>query len=255
MGKNNLWFSILSEDARYSSDEENFIDPEKFDWTKDSKHVYAEIKQELLNYLSEKNLQSYFNTKMANDVRRWRTLSLKWWGLELYSHQKVFPKTTAFVKRIPNLVSASFSMLEPHTKIHPHCGDTNGIYRCHLGIIVPSGLPSCGFRVCHEIRAWKEGEWLIFIDAKEHEAWNDSNQNRIILLLDIIRPDYLEHKNKIVLTSLTGLFLQRRVERLPFLYKLQKFVFLRKIIVYLLIPFCYVFSKIRNVLSRWGFVS
>ena len=75
--KNSLWFSILSKDAYYSSTEENFINPEKFDWTKNSSDIANIIKQELLSYLKENNLESYFNTKMSDDVRKWKTISLK----------------------------------------------------------------------------------------------------------------------------------------------------------------------------------
>jgi len=248
--KNSLWFSILSKDAYYSSTEENFINPEKFDWTKNSLDIANIIKQELLSYLKENNLESYFNTKMSDDVRKWKTISLKWWGLEFYSHQKHFPKTTKFINSIPNLVSASFNLLEPHTKIYPHCGDTNGIYRCHLGLIIPASLPECGFRVDTEQKSWEEGKWLIFIDAKNHEAWNNSNENRFIFVLDIIREEYKSNKNFINAIVLTGLFLQRRAEKFPILYKLQNYQFIKKSIVYFLLPFCFIAIKIRNLLSK-----
>lgn len=250
-----LWFSILSKDAKYTSDEENFISPEKFEWTRNSKEIARIIREELEAYLKEKNLVSYFNTKMADDVKKWKTVSLKWWGLEFYTHQKYFPKTTKFLNSIPDIVSASFNLIEPHSRILPHCGDTNGIYRCHLGLIIPAGLPECGFRVENEKREWKEGEWLIFIDAKNHEAWNNTDKNRFILLIDIIRPEYSSKKMRIITTALTGLFLQKCAELFPVLYKFQNYLFLRKILVYCLMPFCYVSIKIRNILSKLGLVS
>lgn len=253
--KNNLWFSILSKDARCFSDEENFFNPEDFEWTKDSERIASVIKQELTEYLKSHNLESYFNTQMSDNVKKWKTVSLKWWGLELYSHQKYFPETTKFINSVPNLVSASFNLLEPHSKIYPHCGDTNGIYRCHLGLIIPAGLPECGFRVTEEKREWKEGQWLIFIDAKEHEAWNNSDGNRFIFVIDIIRNKYAEQKNKINAIVLTGLFLQRRAEMFPMLYKLQNYLILKKTFVYLLVPFCFVAIKVRNTLSKIGLVS
>lgn len=250
-----LWFSILSKDARYYSDEPNFISPATFKWTQNSREIATTIKEEFLDYLKHHHLESYFNTQMSDNVKKWKTLSLKWWGLELYQNQKHFPKTTAFINSIPNLVSASFNLLEPHSRIYPHCGDTNGIYRCHLGLIIPTGLPTCGFRVVDEKREWKEGEWLLFIDAKEHEAWNDSDQNRFILVIDIIRPEYIKYKNSITLNSLTGLFLQRRAEKFSFLYKFQNNLQFKKYVVYFLLPFCYMAGKIRNGLSKTGLVS
>lgn len=262
--KNKLWFSILSKDARYppkadksfpKADEPEFFPPELFVWTKNSNQIADDIKNELLQYLQNNNLQSYFNTKMSDDVKKWKTISLKWWGLEFYQNQKHFPKTTRFINSIPGLVSASFNLLEPHSKIFPHCGDTNGIYRCHLGLIIPGHLPDCGFRVENKQSSWEEGKWLIFIDAKEHEAWNNTDRNRFILLIDIVRPEFSKHHTFIVLCSLTGLFLQKCAEAVPFLYKLQNKLLLKKTIVYLLLPFCYLASKARNVMSRWGLVS
>ncbi len=250
-----LWFSILSKDAQYSSEEVRFVDSSVFEWAKDGEKAAKEIQGELLNYLSHHSLQSYFNTKMSDDVRKWKTVSLKWWGLEFYYNQKYFPKTTAFINRIPNLVSASFNLLEPHTRIYPHCGDTNGIFRCHFGLVIPAKLPTCGFRVEDEKRSWEEGKWLIFIDAKEHEAWNESNNRRCILVLDSIRPEFIQWKTFINLVVLTGLFLQRLAEKYGFLYKFQKVLWFKKFLVYVLVPFCFVASKIRNSLSRWGLVS
>ncbi len=253
--KYNLWFSILSKDAKYSSDEPAFIDVKEFDWVKNTESMTNSIREELLEYLKKSNLPSYFNTKMSEDVKKWKTVSLKWWTLEFYRNQQHFPITTKFINSIPHLVSASFNLLEPHSRILPHCGDTNGIYRCHLGLIIPGELPDCGFRVENEKKPWKEGEWLIFIDAKEHEAWNSTDKDRLILVIDIIRPAYFSKKNSICSIVLTGLFLQRRAEKYHFLYKLKDCGLIRKTWVGILTPFCYVSIKIRNVLSSLKIVS
>lgn len=253
--KNKLWFSILSKDARYYSDEPNFIPSDYFEWTKNASQIADVLESELLEYLKNNQLESYFNTKMSENVKKWKTISLKWWGLELYSHQKLFPKTTAFINSIPNLVSASFNLLEANSSIYPHCGDTNGIYRCHLGLIIPTELPECGFRVENEKKSWKKGEWLIFIDAKEHEAWNMSKSNRFIFVIDIIRDEYSNRKNIINSIVLTGLFLQRRAELFSVLYSLKNIQWVKNMIVYILLPFCFISIKIRNTLSKIGLVS
>ena len=52
--------------------------------------------------------------------------------------------------------------------------------------IVP---PNCGLRVGSETRSWKESELLIFDDSFEHEAWNRSDSNRIVLIFEIWRPE------------------------------------------------------------------
>jgi aspartyl/asparaginyl beta-hydroxylase (cupin superfamily) len=40
-----------------------------------------------------------------------------------------------------------------------------------------------------ETRTVREGEVLIFDDSIEHEAWNDSDALRVILLFEIWRPE------------------------------------------------------------------
>ena len=67
---------------------------------------------------------------------------------------------------------------------------------CHLPIIVPE---NCGaLRVGSEQRAWVEGETLIFDDSIEHEAWNTSNKERVVLLFEIWRPELSEGERELV---------------------------------------------------------
>jgi aspartyl/asparaginyl beta-hydroxylase (cupin superfamily) len=79
-----------------------------------------------------------------------------------------------------------FSRLKPGARIPPHTGMLNARLICHLPLIVP---PNCGFRVGNEVREWEEGKLLIFDDTIEHEAWNDSDEDRVVLIFDIWRPE------------------------------------------------------------------
>jgi len=83
----------------------------------------------------------------------------------------------------PNVL---FSRLRPKTKIPPHNGYVNTRFICHLPLIVPEG---CGFRVGNDIRQWEEGKAWLFDDTIEHEAWNNSDENRYILLFEVWRPE------------------------------------------------------------------
>jgi hypothetical protein len=82
-----------------------------------------------------------------------------------------------------------FSRLAPGARIPPHTGMLNARLICHLPLIVP---PGCGFRVGNEVREWQEGKLLIFDDTIEHEAWNDSGEDRVVLIFDIWRPELSE---------------------------------------------------------------
>jgi len=84
-----------------------------------------------------------------------------------------------------------FSLLRPGARIPPHSGLVNTRLICHLPLIVP---PNCGFRVGNDSRVPVEGKAWLFDDTMEHEAWNDSNQPRVILLFEIWRPELTEEE-------------------------------------------------------------
>jgi aspartate beta-hydroxylase len=81
---------------------------------------------------------------------------------------------------------ALFSALTPGTRLRPHCGSTNSRLTCHLGLVTN---PGCGLRVGDEVRRWEDGKCLVFDDSYEHEAWNDGDCTRIVLLLNFWHPD------------------------------------------------------------------
>jgi aspartate beta-hydroxylase len=78
------------------------------------------------------------------------------------------------------------SRMRAGTHISPHRGPTNLRVRCHLGITVPDG--DCAIRVGEETRRWVEGQCLVFDDYFEHEAWNHTDQDRIVLIVDLWHP-------------------------------------------------------------------
>jgi len=90
-----------------------------------------------------------------------------------------------------------FSTLMGQSTIKPHTGPMNLRLRVHLPLIVPTTdgknngneRPKCGIRVGSKIHEWKEGEALVLDDSYEHEVWNDTNEPRVLLLVDIWHPD------------------------------------------------------------------
>jgi aspartyl/asparaginyl beta-hydroxylase (cupin superfamily) len=81
---------------------------------------------------------------------------------------------------------ALFSVLKPHTHIPPHSGMLNTRLIVHLPLIVPE---KCRLRVGNDTRKVDAGKVMIFDDSIEHEAWNDSDETRVILLFEIWRPE------------------------------------------------------------------
>ena len=95
--------------------------------------------------------------------------------------------------------TAFFSILKPKTRIPPHTGVSNTRLVVHLPLFVP---PGCGFRVGSETREWRPGSAWVFDDTIEHEAWNDSDQPRAILIFDIWNP-YLSAAERAIVREAT----------------------------------------------------
>ena len=113
-----------------------------------------------------------------------------------------------FSRTSPSAPAVMFSMLRGGARIPAHTGSTNVRLICHLPLIVPLG---CGFRVGNEVREWEVGKLLIFDDTIEHEAWNNSPEDRIVLIFDIWRPELSESERDAV----TALFRHRETVMTP----------------------------------------
>ena len=102
------------------------------------------------------------------------------------------PATAAAVERLPlcrmpgRTPTVLFSLLRAGAHIPPHTGYVNTRLICHLPLIVP---PVCEFRVGNETRPWVEGSAFAFDDTIEHEAWNRSAADRVVLIFDVWRPE------------------------------------------------------------------
>ena len=101
------------------------------------------------------------------------------------------PETAALIERIApphiprRMPTVFFSLLRPRSRLPAHTGVTNTRAIVHLPLVVPAG---CGFRVGGETREWRVGEAFAFDDTIEHEAWNDSDDPRLVLILDHWNP-------------------------------------------------------------------
>ena len=97
---------------------------------------------------------------------------------------------------------AYFSVLKPRTRLPPHTGTTNTRSIVHLPLVIPAG---CRFRVGAEARSWEKGKAWVFDDTIEHDAWNDSDQIRIILIFDIWNPLLTSAERDLVRAMTVGL--------------------------------------------------
>jgi len=152
--------------------------------------ISAEV-AEMVPYIQYPDRVPMRQWKELNHNPRWTAIHLIQNGKQVDANARHCPKTLAAVSRMdqPVVPGASpnvmFSLLAPHTRIPPHTGVANTRLVCHLPLIVPRG---CGFRVGGMTVEWRVGEGFVFDDTIEHEAWNDSDELRVVLIIDLWPP-------------------------------------------------------------------
>ena len=160
-----------------------FFERGDFPFVADLEARAGAIREELESVLSE---ECAFNAWPERGLygEGWDVFGIYAFGRKIRENCDRCPRTTEAVEAVPHLTTAGFSRLAGGARIRPHVGFTDRVLRCHLGLVVPFG---CGLRVGAETRYWREGECLVFDDTFEHEAWNESETDRVVLLLDFLK--------------------------------------------------------------------
>ena len=162
-----------------------------------------QIESEVLNLLANKNSwldwpeKNLYNQENYN----WKVYPFYAFGTWINSNCKTCPTISKFLKSIKGLKMAGLSKLSSGTKLVPHEGyasHSNYILRCHYPIILPKNKKSSKIYVGEnydskfESRYYQKFKWIIFDDAKVHYSENLGESDRIVLLLDIERPNFVE---------------------------------------------------------------
>lgn len=197
----------LKREERYHGNLPYFFDPALFPELKPLQDNWIAIRDEIINYEKLhgviKGLDS--NPYVAPQIEgiEWSNLFLENFMIRHHKNRKKFPFLSSVIDQIPRCTFAVISVLSPHTVIKPHFGDTNGIVRSHLGLIIPDTLPLCGIKVGDEERAWADGELVFFTEAYLHGAWNKTPSKRYVLVLDFV-PEFMGQTKMAVCTKLLG---------------------------------------------------
>jgi aspartyl/asparaginyl beta-hydroxylase (cupin superfamily) len=179
-----------------------FYDRSAFPWLDSIEAETDEIRAELINVLQggSAELEPYSDIPAGSPINQWQELnkSRRWsvyylWqeGVPIADHIARCPRTVEALKSWPRCEvpgsspTAVFSILDAKTRIPAHTGVANTRLMVHLPLIVP---PGCGFRVGGERREWRAGHAFVFDDTFEHEAWNDGDVPRAVLIFDIWSP-------------------------------------------------------------------
>ena len=169
-----------------------FMDPARFAWTAVLEANWQLIRRELDEVLGYRDhIPNYLDlsddAKGLTERQNWKSFIFYAYGAKAPFNCRRCPETTALLRHITGMKSAFFSILMPGTRLKPHRGHFAGVLRYHLGLKVPDPQ-KCGLRVGQHIVHWQEGKSLVFDDTFEHEAWNDSDELRVVLFVDFARP-------------------------------------------------------------------
>jgi aspartyl/asparaginyl beta-hydroxylase (cupin superfamily) len=178
-----------------------FFERADFPWLDALEDVWRDIRDEMQQAMEQRaEFVPYIARTAGSPLNQWAELnnSDRWGAYYLYrlgerieDHAAACPVTLKALSHAPqphvinNAPNAFFSHLKPHTHIPAHTGMTNTRLVVHLPLVVPEG---CVYRVGNDVRKWQEGKAWVFDDTINHEARNDSDQSRTILLFDIWNP-------------------------------------------------------------------
>jgi beta-hydroxylase len=164
-----------------------------FAWTERLRGDWRTVQQECDALLKERDSIpplgeiSPYHRKVAPDDR-WRSYFFEAHGYCSDANRARCPRTAALLDTIPDLVTAFFSVMDPGTHVPRHKGFTKALLNVHLGLRIPAGVESCRIQIDGQDHGWREGELLIIDDTYPHEVWNQSQQSRALLFIQVLRP-------------------------------------------------------------------
>lgn len=189
-------------------------DPQDFAWAAELESNFGVIRAELDNILRYREALPSLHEIQREQYRisaddKWKTFVLYGWGFEADEGARLCPQTYRLVRRVPGLQTAFFSILAPGAHIPEHRSILRGLLRGQLAMIVPKRSEKCVLTVDGIAHRWTEGRMLIFDDTYLHEVRNDSEEERIVLILHFERP--MNWRGRLTHRALTGL-----IRRTPF---------------------------------------
>ena len=171
------------------------VDKSFFPWIATLEQHWRDIQAEAVRIRTEDIPSlgdiSFDHGRIAAD-RRWKSFFLKGYGYQLQANCARAPITASLIEKVPGLVTASFSVMEAGGHIPRHWGMTKGMLTYHLALKVPQERDRCRMTIeegdqIHTM-VWEEGHSFVFDDMFNHEVWNETPDDRYLLLIQIKRP-------------------------------------------------------------------
>lgn len=192
---------------------------EDFDWAPKVEAAFPDMLRELQSLLEEQaefvpyvqmpDLEPKGQFAPLNNNIDWGAYYFWKSGKLIEEHAARCPRTVEALSEnapmciVPNRAPVTFfSALKPGTHIAAHHGATNSRLTVHMPLIIP---PDCALRVGGETHVWKPGELVMFDDTILHEAWNNSDRLRVVLIFDVWHPMLSKLERELVCETITGI--------------------------------------------------
>jgi ornithine lipid ester-linked acyl 2-hydroxylase len=164
-----------------------------FPWVQAFEESWTAIRDEALQLLPGVQLmmnehELLGSKQLTAQADSWKVFALYGAKVPIPENCRRCPTTARLCESVPGLLHAFFSILKKGAHIEPHFAHYNGRLRYHLGLKVPKPDGAARLRVCDDILKWQEGRSFVFDDTFVHEAWNDGEEDRIVLIIDFLRP-------------------------------------------------------------------
>lgn len=119
---------------------------------------------------------------------KWKIFPFIAYGVNMAELETDCPKTTQLLQHIPGIKTAMYSILLPNFHVPIHRGPYRGVLRLHIPLKLPTNPKDCKIEVGNEVRCWEENKCLIFDDGLLHQVWNNSEEIRVVIFIDFLRP-------------------------------------------------------------------
>ena len=163
-----------------------------FPWLNQIEANWEGIRDEMLSFLEDGYGMHSVRTTGGDELNKegnWKIAMIFGYGKPIDEMKHTFPFTLSIIKELPDVQNAAFSLLKAGGIIPPHAGSTASILRYHLPLIVPDNGKQSWLTVAGVDIPWKEGKGILFDDTFQHSARNGTNKDRIVLIVDIFRPN------------------------------------------------------------------
>jgi aspartate beta-hydroxylase len=179
---------------------QSFWPVDDFSWAAKLKKSFKIILDEFKTVTNDmKRLQQQGNNIWAGALTKqadsygdgWRTLVLMNRGTWDTTNAQLFPRTARVVREsgIP-AVEVFFASMKPHSSIKMHSDFTNFVLTSHLALDIPeNGMNKCRINVGDDCRQWLNGDIMMFDTSMMHDAINETESYRYILMFRLWHPD------------------------------------------------------------------